>query len=314
MKPSLKNIRAFLLLTVLVALSQFAIAGENPEIKTMEGKRISWSDLTFTASKYLTTITVNMHLGPGDLSPDDPAAAAGTYLPGCSKNENHSRLLTVKSSSQGLISQGQYDEQIWFKEPEGLPYKRIRVRDDDNPWIKGYCWEEKGVRRHEIQPNGTAENKKPPASWSQHNEHFYAYPSESAGCTFISDPSLIFYLLSTLDPGMQHNPGEICVFGKKQLHRLTIRQVKASPMEISFKLQTSFRKDTIKEQITPLVYSIQTETYAPEKKEPENFSLFGLNKNILIYMDPGKMIPVRVSGTNNIFGKIELELQNAGLK
>jgi len=308
-----KQIKVILLLAVLFILPQLIAAEENNNTVITVNNKAPWTDLTFKGSKLLTTITVKMHLGPGNLSPDDPAAKAGTYLPGCSETDDDSSLLTVKSSSKGMVSGGQYDEQIWFKEPDGLPYKRIRVRNDDDPWIKSYCWEKKGVRRHEIQPDNSAESKQPPPKWTQHNEHFYEYPMESAGCSSIYDPSLIFYILSTLDPDIQQNPKEICVFGKKQLHQMTIQQVKSSPIEVSFKTQTSSQKETIQKQITPLVYSIKTEPYTPEKKEPENFSLFGLNKGIRIYMDPEKMIPVRVSGTNSSFGKIELQLQNAGL-
>ena len=75
----------------------------------------------------------------------------------------------------------------------------------------------------------------------------------------------------------------------------------------------SRKEETIKGQITPLVYSIKTESLAPEKEEAENFSLLGLHKDIHIYMDPEKQLPVRISGANNTLGKLELELQSAGL-
>ena len=128
------------------------------------------------------------------------------------------------------------------------------------------------------------------------------------------DAPLVFYLLSTLDLTSKKGPYEICVFGKKQLHRLTIRQEESPPMEVSFITRTpSQKEETIKGQITPLVYSIKTESLAPEKEEAENFSLLGLHKNIRIYMDPEKLLPVRISGTNNIIGKLELELRTAGL-
>ena len=68
---------------------------------------------------------------------------------------------------------------------------------------------------------------------------------------------------------------------------------------------------TIKNQITPLVYAIKTSPMAPENTPPENFSLLGLHKDIHIYIDPDQQIPVRISGTNNSVGKIDLELQNA---
>ena len=309
-----KLIKIVLFLTVLTILPQPAAADRNIHIEPIAHNKVSWTDLTFKGSKLLTTITVKMHLGSGELSPSDPAAKSGTYLPGCSETDKDSRLLTVKSSTKGMISQGQHDEYIWFKEPDGLPYKRIRVRNNDDPWIKSYCWEKNGVRRHEIQPGGSAENKQSPTNWTKHNEHFYEHTIESAARSSISEPSLIFYILSILDPDMLQNPKEICAFGRKQLHRITIRLVKSSPIEVAYKTQTiSQKEETIKDQITPLVYSIKTESLAPENKEPEAFSLFGLNKGIRIYMDPEKQIPVRISGTNNSIGKIDLWLQNAGL-
>ena len=309
-----KLIKVVLLLAVFIILPQLIVAEENNTIETSIHNKVSWTDLTFKGSKLFTTITVKMHLGTGELSPDDPAAKAGTYLPGCSETDNDSRLLTVKSSTKGIISQGQHDEYIWFKEPDGLPYKRIRVRNNDDPWIKSYCWEKKGVRRHEIQPGSSAENKQPPINWTERNEHFYEHPTETAGHSSIFEPSLIFYILSILDPDMQQNPKEICVFGRKQLHRISIQKVKSSPIEVAYKTKTTSQKEeTIKDQITPLVYSIKAESLAPENKKPEVFSLFGLNKGIRIYMDPKKQIPVRISGTNNSIGKIDLRLQNAGL-
>jgi hypothetical protein len=51
----------------------------------------------------------------------------------------------------------------------------------------------------------------------------------------------------------------------------------------------------------------------PEKEKAENFSLLGLHKDILIYMDPEKQFPVRINGTNNSIGKIDLELRNIEL-
>lgn len=314
MKLLRKLAKTIMLFSLITGFSQALTAYANGSDQTPAHNDLAWTDLTFKGSKLLTTITVKMHLGTGELSPDDPAAKAGTHLPGCSETDNDSRLLTVKSTTKGMISQGQHDEYIWFREPDGLPYKRIRVRNGDKPWIKSYCWEKMGVRRHEIQPGGSAENKQPPTNWTERNEHFYEHPTESAGRSSISEPSLIFYILSILDPDTQQNPKEICVFGRKQLHRLTIQQVKSSPIDVAYNIQTtSQKKETIKEQITPLVYSIKTESLVPEKKEPENFSLFGLNKGIRIYMDPEKLIPVRISGTNNSIGKIDLRLQNAGL-
>jgi hypothetical protein len=307
-----KHIKVILLLAVVVNLPQYSAANEN--IVTTFYDKASWTDLTFTGSKFFTSIKIKIQLEPGELSSSASAQKTGTDLADYSEAENDSKLLTLKWSLTGILAQGQYEVNVWFKTADGLPHKRIRSKIDDDPWVKSYYWEDKGVRRHKIKPGGSADNKQPSTKWTDRKEHFYEYPTESAGCGSVSDPSLIFYLLSTLDPDMLQDSKEICVFGKKQVHRLTIRQEKSSPIEVSFKAQASSQKEkTIKEQITPLVYSIKTTPLVPEKMEPENFSLLGLHKNIRIYMDPEKLIPVRISGTNNSIGKLDLELQNAVL-
>ena len=307
-----KHIKVILLLAVVVNLPQYSAANEN--IVTTFYDKASWTDLTFTGSKFFTSIKIKIQLEPGELSSSASAQKTGTDLADYSEAENDSKLLTLKWSLTGILAQGQYEVNVWFKTADGLPYKRIRSRYDDDPWVKNYYWEDKGVRRHKIKPGDSAENKQPSTKWTDRKEHFYKYPTESAGCGSVSDPSLIFYLLSTLDPDTLQDSKKICVFGKKQVHRLTIRQEKSSPIEVSFKAQASSQKEeTIKEQITPLVYSIKTTPLAPEKMEPEKFSLLGLHKNIRIYMDPEKLIPVRISGTNDSIGKLDLELQNAVL-
>jgi len=309
-----KQIHIILLLAILVILPQQTAAAENKAIQSTVYKKISWTDLTFTGSKFFTSINVKIQLGPGNLLSAASAEKTGDDLADCSEKDNESKLLTLKWSLKGLLAQGQYEVKVWFKTADGLPYKRIRIRNDDDPWVKSYCWEDKGVRRLKIKPVGSAETKQQPIKWTERKKSFYEYPKKQTACSSVTDASLIFYILSTLDLSSEKSPFEICVFGKKQLHRLTIRQVKSSPIEVSYKTQTSSQQqETIKEQITPLVYSIKTESLAPEKEEPENFSLLGLHKDIRIYMDPQKQIPVRISGTNNSIGKLDLELQNAGL-
>ena len=309
-----KHIKVILLLAVLVILPQLTAAKENKNIATTVFNKTSWADLSFTGSKFFTTINVNIHLDPQNPLPAASAKKTDVSLVDYPAEDKDSSLLTLKWSLQGMLAQGKYEVKVWFNTANGLPYKRIRFRNDGDPWVKRYYWEDKGVRRHKIKPGVSAENKQPSIKWTDRKEHFYEYPIESDGCSSISDPSLIFYLLSTLDPEVLRAPKEICVFVKKQVHRLTIQQAKSSPIEVSFKTQTaSQREETINNQINPLVYSIKTTALAPEKMAAESFSLLGLHKDILIYMDPEKQLPVRISGTNNFIGKIDLELRNAKL-
>jgi len=270
MRLSGNHIKIILLLIILITLPQATVANDNNPDESNIIRKFPWSDLTFTGSKFFSSINVKIQLGPGNQLSDASVKKTKTDPVDCSETDYDSKLLTLKWSLKGMLAQGQYEEKLWFKTADGLPYKRIRFRKDDEPWVKSYYWEDKGVRRHKIKPVGSAENKQQPTMWTDRKEHFYEYPKEQTGCSTVSDASLVFYILSTLDLSNDKNPYEICVFGKKQLHRLTIRQVKSPPIEVSFKTQTpSRKKEMIKDRITPLVYSIKTESLAPEKEEPE---------------------------------------------
>ena len=309
-----KHIQVILLLATLMILPQVAAANEKKSHETTVFNKTSWADLSFTGSKFFTTINVNILLDPQNPLPASSAKKTDVSLVDYSAEDKDSSLLTLKWSLQGMLAQGKYEVTVSFNPANGLPYERIRFRNDDDPWIKRYYWEDKGVRRHKIKPGGSAENKQPSTKWTDRKEHFYEYPIGSAGCSSISDPSLIFYLLSTVDPEVLKASKEICVFVKKQVHLLTIQQVESSPIEVSFKTRTGSQgEEKINNKINPLVYSIKTTALAPEKMAAESFSLLGLHKDILIYMDPEKQLPVRISGTNNSIGKIDLRLQNAGL-
>jgi hypothetical protein len=169
------------------------------------------------------------------------------------------------------------------------------------------------VRRHKAAPGSPAENKRSPAAWSDRTESFYEYPEDLAGCGPISDPALIFQIVSSLDPVSRQDPFEICVFGKKQLHRLTIRQEKSTPLKVSYTTRSASHEAAVEEEISPVVYAITTENILDKKREPEPFSLLGLHKDIRIYLEPDKLIPVSISGTNNSVGKLYLLLQHAEL-
>jgi hypothetical protein len=233
----------------------------------------------------------------------------------CSGTGKNIKLLAVETRAQGiLIFDEQYAEQVWFDTADGRAYRRIRWRKGDDPWVKIYCWTDRWVHRLEIRPGSPDEHKQPPTKWSQRAESFYPYPKGMSGCTLISDPTLVFYILSVLEPSRLQPSFEMCVFGRKQLHRLTFRYEGSSTMEASFKLHAPSGVVRIESKLKPLVFSIEAEPLATENTKPEIFSLLGLQKDIRIYLDASRRLPIRISGTNTTLGKLVLELSDATIK
>lgn len=296
---------AAFLLGIYIISPQPSCAQNNQVDETPRLQPVSWTELIFKGSKLTTRITVKIQLSSGDLS-----AKSESDPHNCSEIVTADKLLTVQSASKGMTSsQSKYEEKIWFNETAIQPVKRDRLNSGNEPWVKSYCWENEGVRRQRIQPGTSSEKKQSSTDWKKRDESFYKYPIEVTGCDTISDPSLVFYMLSTMEFDRQQKPFKMCVFGRKQLHRLTIGLEKDSSLKVAYKDRSSSGEVAVEDKINPVVYSMTTETFAPDNKKPEAYSFLGLNKDIRIYMDPAKRLPVRISGTNNSVGELVLDLK-----
>lgn len=305
-----KRTIAVVVLVIFALLPRPSGAQENIVYEISARQKVSWTELIFKGSKLLTSITVKIQISSVDQVLGDLSAKRGTGLDDCVEKGDGSKMLTVQSLSTGGGSfQRKYEEKIWFDEKTSHPDKRIRLNSGDAPWVKSYCWEKNGVRRLKILPGKSGEKKYLSSKWTKRTESFYEYPADATECATISDPSLILYMLSTLDLGGPQEPFEICVFGRKQLHRVTIGQEKLSSLKVAYEVRSSGKEVSVVDKITPVVFSITTETFSPVKGKPEAYSFLGLNKDIRIFMDAEKRLPVRISGTNNRIGNLVLDLK-----
>jgi hypothetical protein len=273
-----------------------------------------WTGLTFTHSKMLGKLTVQIQLQSPAPMTDGLLTRMGAGLAGASETIKEVNLMTVDMRVEGLpLFDEQYTEKIWFHAVDGRAYRRIRWRKERDPWVKIYSWTESGVRRQKIQPASRDESREDPIQWTKSSESFYAHPKNIVHSEAISDPMLLLYLLSVREPLKLGSPLEFRVFGKEQLHRLACRRIESPPMKVSLKTRSSSGVVGINTTIQPLVFSVEAESSAPQNRKPETFSLLGLQKDIRIYLDPSTHLPIRVTGRNSVWGEVVLDLIEARL-
>lgn len=302
--------KAFLLLVFFTCLSQPSIAQEYNAHDVSAQPSGSWTELIFQGSKFMTSVTITIRLLSGDTISGNLKGGTLEDFTECSETVHNGQLLSVQRTSETAgFSQGQYEERVWFNKVATRPGKRIRINKSDSPWVKRYCFEDNGVRRQKFMPAGSREASLPFTLWSKRAESFYRYPEEATECAAISDPAFVFYMLSTFQSEWQQLPTELCIFGKKKLHRLKIRLEETSPLKVSFEKRSLDQKNTIEETITPLVFSFNAEPFTPGERESETFSFLGLHKDIRIYIDPQTRLPVKISGTNTSIGRLVLNLR-----
>lgn len=272
---------------------------------------VHWTHLTFQGSRFSTDIKVHIALDAiHKVSDNTSRREIGLESDQCPSPPDDYMLLTVSLAARGVFfGESQYEEKILFDDVSFHPYQRVRLSNGKEKWLKTYCWEQTGVRRHHIQPEDSSEDQEPSDKWTARSTSFYEYPIEVGKCKTISDPSLLLYILSDRSLDRPQEDVNICMFGKKQLHRITIRQIESSPLFVAYRNHSIADKTAIKEQLVPLVFSITSETFAPPGKKPESFSLLGLNTDIHIAIDPTKHLPLRVTGISSI-GKLTLDLSD----
>ncbi len=305
-----KTISGILVLASIIGFSQLAAAQENKIDEIPPLGTVNWHQLVFKGSKFFRKITVTIDLNSDIEKTVAPSIENEKDFGECLGFAQNSKLLAVQFLLEGSgQKQNQYVEKIWFAETSVRPKKRVRLNYNNPRWVKSYCWQDKGVRRQKTFPGSPKENKHPPTEWTKRTISFYEYPEEGAECEKISDPSVLFTLLSASEPTSQQKPFKMCVFGKKQLHELTITPEKKSSLDVTYKIHSPTQSVEVKEQISPIVFSITEKTYAPEGLKPEKFSFLGLHKNIRIFIDQEKRLPVKITGENTSIGKLVLDLR-----
>ncbi|MDX9786696.1 MAG: hypothetical protein RBT11_07965 [Desulfobacterales bacterium] len=272
----------------------------------------SWKRLTFDGSGTSAKITTRIQLTstaemPGDLI----TTGEGKALDGVEMAEN-TTLLTVETTVHYLLFfNATYTEHILFNTANARVYRRIRQRHGTDPWVKAYYWTRQGVQRRKIMPASPDEKKQAPVKWTRQSQSLFPYPDERE-CLVISDSTMLCYLLSVLE--YRKLPSVLCVFGKARFHRLIIDEQASFPIKTAFKMHSSSGDDRVEAQLTPLVFSVSALPAVSPAIKPEPFSLLGLEKDICIYIDPSRRLPIRVSGVNPKLGNLILNLSDAELK
>jgi hypothetical protein len=128
------------------------------------------------------------------------------------------------------------------------------------------------------------------------------------GCPFVTERSLLVFIISALEFSNNDDPLSLCVFGKRQLHRLQIKKKGIQALSVNYiekKHQTNVRKQGT---VEALKISIASEPMDSTLKEPENFSFLGFHNNIVIYIEPAAGLPIQADGVIPTVGKAQLKL------
>ena len=280
----------------------------------LDAERVVWDELVLQAKKFTATLNVQIRLA------SLPAADAQGVLPisprGTPVQPSGPRLYRLVLN-MGIDStfwdHVQILNEVWFDPKVAAVLGRIRLRQGQDDFKKIYRFTRQGVFRHRREPLNKKEIPLEPQKWTDVKDTFYAYDPARMGCPEVSERLVLLYILSAADLSENSGPLSLCVFGKRQLHRVTLRPQGLYPLTVDYLEKTVQNQVRKKGPVKALKIVVETRPMDTDLKSDEDFSLMGLHKEIIIYIDPVSRIPLQISGSTPAAGRTDLKLRQVQL-
>jgi hypothetical protein len=303
-------------LVILLGLGAFnspTRAQSNSHLK-LDATRVSWTDISFHAKHFLVELSTDIQLRTlraSDLDAVLLKSPKGNPIKPVTPETAQMTVNTIIAPT--FRSPVNIYNRIWFNPADASALGRVRLRRGEDDFKKNYRFTDQGVFRHRIEPRDKKEAPLDLEKWTDIDDSFYSYDPTRLGCSAITERALLIYILSAAAAGKFNGPLSLCVFGKRQLHQVQIRQHGRLALDIDYiekKLQTVVRK---KATIKTLKFTITAKPMDSDLDTVENFSFLGLRKDIIIYIDPTSGVPVQISGIIPAAGKAHLKLRAVSL-
>lgn len=218
--------------------------------------------------------------------------------------------ITVAHSIRLLLGAGiETQNRLWFNENDGLPLQLIRIRQGSGPSQKLYRFGSNQVYRLRRKPRNRAETKQPPEHWSKISESLYPLPSPNETCPAILESSQLLYLLSNPDFMLSERPGELCVFDRKRVYKVSFRVLRREQVDVDYLQIAAGQESSIRHTQEAFHIILTSRPLEIARGEMEPFSFLGLKDEIHLLISDPERIPLRVRGLVPGFGMIDLELK-----
>jgi hypothetical protein len=275
----------------------------------LDANRVPWTELSFHAKNFWVEVSTRVELksfASADVEATMLSSSKGSPVKN-TKATTYQMTIDTKLDPR-LQPEVNIHNKIWFNPEDAAALGRVRLRRGDDHFKKMYRFTDQGVFRHRIEPKNKKEATLEPERWTDIKDSFYPYDLTRLGCSFVSERSLLVFILSAVDFSINNDPLSLCVFGKRQLHRVQLQKQGVFPLSVNYiekTQQTTIRKEGT---VNTRKITIAAEPMDSELKQAENFSFLGFHSDIVIYIEPTSRLPVQAGGVIPTVGRAQLKL------
>jgi len=277
-------------------------------------EKVRWSRLLFQASQSLASARSEVSLTPvaaAGLKSSLLPEAGGPLQPEPGADAMLMTAIIGLSSKLPFVGDKDWETQVWFLPGSASALQRTRTKIGEDADSKTFRYLAEGVRRIRSKPESPGEGERRPESWTTVKSAFYPYGPARAECPDVSDPSLLLYVLSAVNPSPDDPPLELCVFNKKTLYRVELSAVAATRLPVRYTRRRVTGEEPVDQEIDVLTITISSRPLRPAEQEPEPFEFFEMRGDIEVSYDPVSGLPVQVRGTVKNVGEATFRLIEA---
>jgi hypothetical protein len=306
-----KNNLSIFCLVILLGLGAYSSptwAQSNSHLR-LDATRVSWTDISFHAKNFWVEVSTDIHLRSlraSDLDAVLLASPKGTPIkPQTPQAAEMTITTTIDPSFRSPVN---IHNKIWFNPEDAAALGRVRLRRGDDHFKKMYRFTHQGVFRHRIEPKNKQEASLEPGRWTDIKDSFYPYDLTRLGCPIVSERSLLIFIIAAVDFSSNNDPLSLCVFGKRQLHRVQLQKQGLYPLSVNYIEKTQQTTTRKKGTLNTLKITITADPMDSGLKQAENFSFLGFHSDIVIYIEPTSGLPIQAEGVIPTIGTAQLRL------
>jgi len=303
----------------LMVLLCFASLNDSAQAQTaaplkLDPSRVEWTHLSFHAKNFWVKVSTDVQLTSLPANAVEALLLVPSMGVPVKPAEPNVRQMAISTTINPVFRPPvTINYQVWFNPENAAVLGRTRLRRGEEDLIKIYRFTEQGVFRQRKEPKDSKEVSLEPEKWTNVQDSFYPYNLADLGCPFVSGRLLLIYIISATDPAKSAESQSICVFGKEQLHRVRFHNEGLQSVEFNHVVKDRLTEVRKKGMVKAFKIAVVTQPMEPDREDPEVFSFLGLQKDIVIYVDPASRLPIQVSGTIPMVGNVSLKLREVRL-
>jgi hypothetical protein len=276
--------------------------------------RVLWSKLSFRGKAFSGSVSVDVQLTflPSDRA-QNVLIASPKGVPVSSESSTVGQIVVHRIIDPAFGSEITERDKVLFDPIQASALGRVRIRRGKDDFLKTYRFTNLGVYRIQKEPSNKKEVQLSPDKWTKVGESFYRHDLKRLGCSVASERSILLYLACTAPFSKSQQPLSVCVFGKRQLHRVDLSANGLQSLEVNYLEKKQDTQVAKQGKVDALKLTLQTQPLDTDLDDVENFSFLGLRKDIAIFIDPTSKLPLQISGKLPKLGTMHLKLSEVEL-